>query len=123
MAGSLYPLPVALIKASRSGLVKELLDLEEEILATTGARRVEPPFHPAMMVALLLYGYACGVYSSRRIAKACGERADFMMIVALDAPDSAPSGIRRRHLQALGGLFVQVLRLGLVLISGVMSDR
>jgi transposase len=39
-----------------------------------------------MMVALLLHGYASGLYSSRRIAKACRERNDFV-IVALDPPD------------------------------------
>ena len=44
-----------------------------------------------MMTALLLNGYASGIYSSRRIAKACVERADFMMIVALDPPISARS--------------------------------
>src|ERR1700684_3780208 len=40
-----------------------------------------------MMTALLLYAYCSGLYSSRRIAKACAERVDFMMIVAHDAPD------------------------------------
>jgi transposase len=39
-----------------------------------------------MMTAPLLYGYCCGIYSSRRIAKACRERVDLMSIVALDAP-------------------------------------
>jgi hypothetical protein len=39
-----------------------------------------------MMVALLLHGYASGLYSSRRIARACCERNDFVMIVALDPP-------------------------------------
>jgi hypothetical protein len=39
------------------------------------------------MVALLLSAYAAGLYSSRRIAKACAERTDFIMIVALDGPD------------------------------------
>ena len=40
-----------------------------------------------MMVALLLHGYASGLYSSRRIARACRERNDFVMLVALDPPD------------------------------------
>jgi hypothetical protein len=44
-----------------------------------------------MMVALLLHGYASGLYSSRRIASACRERNDFLMIVALDPPDFARS--------------------------------
>jgi hypothetical protein len=40
-----------------------------------------------MMTALLLLLRYCGIYSSRRIAKACWERADFMKIVGLDAPN------------------------------------
>ena len=73
------------------------------------------------------HGYASGIYSSRRIAKACGERADFMMIVAGDAPDFRTiSEFRRRHLKALGGLFVQVLKLaekaGLVKLGHVALD-
>jgi transposase len=43
-----------------------------------------PPFDPRMMTALLLHGYASGIYSSRRMPKAAVERADFMMIVAGD---------------------------------------
>src|ERR1700686_4555508 len=42
----------------------------------------QPPFDPRMMVALLLHGYASGMYSSRRIPKACRERNDFVMILA-----------------------------------------
>jgi transposase len=71
-------------------LVTEELDLSA-ILASYQGEKGQPPYHPAMMVALLLYAYAVGIYSSRRIAKACVERIDFMSIVALDAPDSAPS--------------------------------
>src|SRR5260370_14416829 len=72
----------------------------------------QPPFDPRMMTALLLHGYASGLYSSRRIAKAARERADFMMIVAGDPPDFRTiSEFRRRHLKALAGLFVQVLKL------------
>jgi hypothetical protein len=54
-----------------------------------------------MMTVLLLYSYCCGIYSSRRIAKACRERVDFMSIVALDAPDFRTiSDFRKRHLKA-----------------------
>ena len=37
-----------------------------------------PPYHPGMMVALLLYRYSRGVYSSRQLARECEERIDFM---------------------------------------------
>jgi hypothetical protein len=80
-----------------------------------------------MMTVLLLYAYCCGVYSSRRIAKACRERVDFMSIVGLDAPDFRTiSDFRKRHLKALGGLFTQVLLLcekaGLVKLGHVALD-
>ena len=57
-------------------LVTEELDLSA-ILASYRGEKGQPPYHPAMMVALLLYAYAVGIYSSRRIAKACVERVDF----------------------------------------------
>ena len=80
-----------------------------------------------MMTALLLYAYCRGLYSSRRIAQACRERVDFMIIVALDPPDFRTiSNFRKRHLKALAGLFVQVLKLcekaGLVKLGHVALD-
>ena len=107
-------------------LVRENLDLS----AIDGSYRSDlgqPPFGPRMMTALLLHSYASGLYASRRIAKACVERADFMMIVAGDPPDFRTiSEFRRRHLTALAGLFVQVLQLaeqaGLVQLGHVALD-
>src|ERR1700746_2306130 len=107
-------------------LVREELDLS----ALAGSYRSvlgQPPFDPRMMTALLLHGYASGVYSSRRIAKAAVERADFMMIVAGDPPDFRTiAEFRKRHLKALAGLFVQVLKLaekaGLVKLGHVALD-
>ena len=107
-------------------LVRESLDLSE-ILARYGSDVGQPPFDPRQMTALLLHGYASGVYSSRRIARACVERADFMMIAAGDPPDFRTlSEFRRQHLEKLAGLFVQVLRLaekaGLVKLGHVALD-
>lgn len=80
-----------------------------------------------MMTALLLYAYCQGVYSSRRIAKGCEERVDFMAVTALNQPDFRTiSDFRQRHLKALGELFVQVLKLcmkaGLVKLGHVSLD-
>jgi transposase len=107
-------------------LVRDSLDLGE-ITSSYNSHLGQPPFDPAMMVALVLHAYASGVYSSRRIARACVERADFMMIVALDPPDFRTiSDFRKRHLKALGALFLQVLRLcekaGLVKLGHVALD-
>lgn len=107
-------------------LVRESLDLTA-LAASYKGRLGQPPFDPRMMTALLLHGYASGVYSSRRLAKATVERADFMMIVAGDPPDFRTiSEFRRRHLTALAELFVQVLQLaaqaGLVKLGHVALD-
>src|SRR5674476_560897 len=107
-------------------LVRESLDLKE-ITGSYVSGLGQPPFDPRMMVALLLHGYASGLYSSRRIAKACRERNDFVMIVALDPPDFRTiSDFRKRHLKALGELFLQVLKLcetaGLVKLGHVALD-
>jgi hypothetical protein len=54
-------------------LVRDDIDLIE-ITSSYAGERGQPPFDPVMMTALLLYSYCSGIYSSRRIAKACRER-------------------------------------------------
>jgi transposase len=107
-------------------LVREDLDLSAIVAAYDEARGY-PPYDPWMMTALLLYGYSRGVYSSRRLARACEERLDFMAVTALNRPDfRTVSEFRRRHLVALAGLFEQVLMLcwkaGLVQLGHVALD-
>src|SRR5690606_5362350 len=107
-------------------LVREQLDLSA-IVDTYTEERGFPPYHPVMMTALLLYGYCQGIYSSRRLARACEERVDFMAVTGLNQPDFRTiSEFRRRHLAALKGLFVQVLKLcqraGLVSLGHVALD-
>jgi len=107
-------------------LVRESLDLST-IKASYRSPLGQPPFDVGLMTSLLLHGYASGIYSSRRLAKATVERVDFMMIVAGDAPDFRTiSEFRRRHLKALASLFTQVLKLaekaGLVKLGHVALD-
>src|SRR3984893_5431456 len=107
-------------------LAREHLDLSE-IVASYKSGLGQPPFDPRMMTALLLYAYCSGLYSSRRMAKACAERVDFMMIVAHDAPDFRTiADFRKRHLPPLGRLFLQVLKLaekaGLAKLGHVALD-
>ena len=106
--------------------VRSELDLSA-IFASYEEERGYPPYHPAMMVALLLYGYSRGVYSSRQLERACEERVDFMAVTGMNRPDfHTIAAFRRRHLAALGGLFVQVLKLcekaGLVKLGHVALD-
>ncbi len=106
--------------------VREGLDLSA-ILDCYGEERGFPPYHPGMMVALLLYGYSRGIYSSRQLARACEERVDVMAVTGLNRPDFRTiADFRKRHLDALSDLFVQVLRLcraaGLVQLGHVAVD-
>src|SRR5262245_57534399 len=80
-----------------------------------------------MMTALLMYSYCQGVYSSRRIAKACVERVDFMAVTGRSQPDfRTVAKFRKRHLGALSSLFHQVLslcqRAGMVQLGHVALD-
>jgi transposase len=107
-------------------LVRQDLDLSS-ILDSYREERGQPPYHPVMMTALLLYAYSQGVHSSRQMAAACIERVDFMAVTARCAPDFRTiSDFRKRHLIALQDLFVQVLALcsqaGLVRLGHVALD-
>ncbi len=65
-----------------------------------------------MMVKVLLYGYGVGVASSRRIAQRLHEYIAFRVLAANDTPDLPTiSDFRKDHLEALTGLFLQVLAL------------
>ena len=86
-----------------------------------------PPYHPRMMVKVLLYGYCTGVYSSRRIARQLTDSVAFRFLAAGNQPDfRTVSEFRKRHGAALAGLFQQVLRLcrraGLVKLGQVAVD-
>jgi transposase len=82
---------------------------------------------PAMMVALIVYAYAIGERSSRRIERRCREDVAFRVITANQVPDHATiARFRVRHERALGDLFGQVLRLcadgGLMRVGVVAVD-
>src|SRR5918998_3147658 len=91
--------------------VREARDLSA-ILSSYTEERGFPPYHPGMMVALLLYGYSRGLYSSRQLARACEERVDVMAVTGLNRPHFRPlSDFPQRPPVALSPLFVQVLQL------------
>ena len=86
-----------------------------------------PPYHPAMMVKVLLYAYCIGVPSSRKIAKRLEEDIAFRVLAANNTPDFRTiSDFRKDHLKALAALFVQVIKLcqkaGLVKLGHVALD-
>src|SRR5215217_6421370 len=86
-----------------------------------------PAHDPAMMVALLLYGYAIGERSSRRLERRCVEDVATRVICANQAPDHTTiARFRQRHESALAGLFGEVLALcaeaGLVRVGVIAVD-
>ena len=91
--------------------IVDQMDLSE-ITGRYGEQRGGPPYHPRMMVKVLLYGYCSGVASSRRIARRLHEDIAFRVLAANNTPDfRTVSDFRRDHLEALGNLFLQVLAL------------
>lgn len=86
-----------------------------------------PPYHPRMMVKVLLYAYATGNYSSRRIERGVVDSVALRFLAAGNEPDFRTiNEFRKRHGEALSGLFSQVLRLcrraGLVKLGHVAVD-
>jgi len=69
-------------------------------------------YHPRMLLGLLVYGYATGVFSSRKLERATYDSVAFRFIAANDHPDhDTIATFRRRFLAEIEGLFVQVLLL------------
>ena len=107
--------------------VVEQLDLSKIYVSYKGDGRGQPPYEPGMMTALLFYAYCTGVPSSRQIEKRTHEDIAFRVIAANRHPDhDSICEFRKRHLKALAGLFVQILRLcqeaGLVKLGHVALD-
>jgi transposase len=107
--------------------VVDTLDLSEIINDYDNSQGGQAPFHPVMMVKLLLYAYCVGVPSSRRIEKSTYEVIPFRVLSANQHPDhDTIAEFRRRHLVALSRIFLQVLELcrqaGLVKLGHVALD-
>jgi transposase len=95
--------------------VSDLVDQLDVAEITAPYEREErgfPPYHPVMLTKVLLYAYCVGVFSSRKIQRRLTEDVAFRVLAAGNEPDFRTiADFRRRHLAALEGLFVQVLRL------------
>jgi len=88
----------------------EKLDLDE--LARKYAGRGSAAYHPEVMLGLLVYGYATGLFSSRKIERATYDSVAFRYLAAGLHPDhDTLATFRRRFLDELAGVFVQVLEL------------
>lgn len=107
--------------------VVEALELRPIFAKYEQELRGQPPYHPQMMVALLLYAYCSGVFASRRIERRVHEDIAFRVLAGGQQPDhTAISEFRRIHLEELKDIFSQVLALcakaGLVKLGHVALD-
>jgi len=105
--------------------IVDQLDLNH--LSAVYSGRGSRPFHPAMLVALLFYGYATGVFSSRKLEKATYDSIAFRYICANTNPDhDTIASFRKRFLNELGALFVEILvvaeAMGLVKLGTISLD-
>ena len=85
-----------------------------ELRAMSGAYRGSgsASYHPAVLLSLLVYGYATGVFSSRKLERATYDSVAFRFIAANDHPDhDTIATFRRRFLKEIEALFVEVLKL------------
>lgn len=103
------------------------LDLEAFHRPYAEEMRGQPPFDVTMMVILVVYAYAVGVCSSRKIAAACERNLAFRAIVGKAPPDFRTiSDFRKIHLAAFRPLFLEVLRLagemGMVKLGNLSTD-
>ena len=88
--------------------IVEQLDLSELTRQYRGTG--SDAYHPAVMLGLFIYGYATGVFSSRRIEAATYESVAFRYIAANEQPDhDSLCTFRKRFLKEIEALFVQVL--------------
>jgi len=83
-----------------------------DLRAMTGSYRGsgEASYHPQLLLGIIVYGYATGVFSSRKLERATYDSVAFRFIAANEHPDhDTIAAFRRRFLQQIGTLFVQVL--------------
>jgi transposase len=105
--------------------IVERLDLGR--LTTAYRGRGSDAFHPAMMVALLFYGYATGVFSSRKLERETYDSVAFRYVAANQHPDhDTIANFRKRFLKELSALFVQILnvaqQMGVLKLGKVSLD-
>ncbi|WP_427175116.1 IS1182 family transposase [Arthrobacter sp. 92] len=107
-------------------LVAEELDLSR-LYGSYAKTKGQPPYDPRLMVRVLLYGYCVGIRSSRELERACVDVVAFRWLAGQQAPDFRSIGrFRKRHLAALGNVFLQALELcraaGMVSLGRVALD-
>ena len=113
-----------------SRFIAEIVDAELDLsrfYAAYAKAKGFPPYDPRLMVRVLVYGYCVGVRSSRELERACMDVVAFRWLSAQQFPDFRSfARFRKRHLAALGNVFLQALELcraaGMVSLGQVALD-
>ena len=112
-------------------LARFVVDIVERLDLSALERRYsgggKDPYHPSLLLGLLFYGYATGVFSSRKLERATYDSVAFRYIAANSHPDhDTIASFRKRFLKELQGLFVQILsiaqEMGLLKLGNVSLD-
>jgi transposase len=108
-------------------VVEGIDGLDLRVMSASDRGSGSASYPPSLLLGILVYGYATGVFSSRKLERATDDSVAFRFIAANQQPDHAPlATFRRRFLEEIEGLFVQVLELaremGLLRMGPVALD-
>ncbi len=109
-------------------LINDLVEkLDIKVFILRYGERGQPAYSPRMMLKVILYGMTVGVFSSRKLARACRENLAFKYLAGMETPAFKTFiEFRKRHREEMADLFVQTVRLakemGFALLSSVALD-
>lgn len=109
-------------------LINDLVDqLDLSALEARYGNLGQPAYHPRLMLKVILYGFTVGVFSSRKLERACQENLAFKYLAGMEAPDFRTFiEFRQRHREDMQGVYVQTVKLaqalGLARLGAVALD-
>ena len=112
-----------------SDMINDLVDqLDMSVLEARYGSLGQPAYHPRLMLKVILYGFTVGIFSSRKLQRACQENLAFKDLAGMETPVFRTFiEFRQRHLEDMKGVFVQtaqlarelrLVRLGAVTLDG-----
>lgn len=109
-------------------LINDLVDqLDLTALEARYGTLGQPAYHPRLMLKVILYGFTVGIFSSRKLQRACQENLAFKFLAGMETPAFRTFiEFRQRHLEDIQGVFVQTVKLaralGLARLGAVALD-
>jgi len=109
-------------------VINDLVDqMDLSVLEARYGKMGQPAYHPRLMLKVILYGFTVGIFSSRKLQRACQENLAFKFLAGMETPVFRTFiEFRQRHLEDMQGVFVQTARLarelGLARLGAVALD-